>query len=196
MSVLGTVQEIASSSPPTVTASVWAWAALVVAVVGLAGSLFLSLGMGFKACPLCFYQRTFMMSLVAVLGMSLVAGAGDPGRQGLLALPLAGAGLGVALFHVGLEGGGKLECPRGLLGLGTAPQQSLASFLVLFALLLADALRNPLEGAGRWAALVGALLLGGLLAVASCTSNPPMPAPPKEPYGIPPEICRPPFRPQ
>lgn len=185
-----------SPSPPTGTASAWAWAALVVALATLAGSLFLSLGMGFKACPLCFYQRTFAMSLVAVLGMGLVAGAGRRGQLSLLALPLAAAGLGVALFHVSLEITGKLECPRGVLGLGTAPQQSLIAFLVLFALLLADVLRSPKAGAGTWAALVGAVVLGGLLAVASSISNPPMPAPPKEPYGKPPDVCRPPFRPQ
>jgi disulfide bond formation protein DsbB len=196
MTVSGTAEARASSSPQTGAASVWSWAALAVAVAALAGSLFLSLGMGLKACPLCFYQRTFMMSLVAVLGMALVAGAGRPGRLGLLALPLAAAGVGVALFHVSLEVTGKLECPQGLLGLGTAPQQSLTGFLALFALLLVDVLRSPKAGAGSWGALVGAVLLGGLLAVASCTSNPPMPAPPKEPYSKPPDVCRPPFRPQ
>jgi disulfide bond formation protein DsbB len=36
--------------------------------------------MGLKACPLCFYQRTFLMGLVAVLGMGLLARAARPGR--------------------------------------------------------------------------------------------------------------------
>src|SRR5436190_1735483 len=101
------------------------WAALLVALAGLAGSLFLSLGMNLKACPLCFYQRTFAMSVVAVLGMGLFTG-GRSGRLGLLTLPLAVAGLGVAVFHVYLETAGKLECPQGLLGWGSAPRQSLA----------------------------------------------------------------------
>src|ERR687887_446681 len=79
---------------PGAAVSVWTWAAFVVAAVGLAGSLFLSLGMNLKACPLCFYQRTFMMSLVAVLGMGLLVAAARPGRLALLALPLATAGLG------------------------------------------------------------------------------------------------------
>src|SRR5437588_24591 len=73
--------------------------ALAVAVLGTVGSLLLSLGLGLKACPLCFYQRTFMMSVMAVLGMGLVLGSERPGRLCLLALPLAVAGLGVAMFH-------------------------------------------------------------------------------------------------
>src|SRR5947209_7051199 len=69
------------ASPPSEAgpaASGWTWAALAVAVAGLGGSLFLSLGMHLKACPLCFYQRTFAMSLVAVLGMGLLAGVARP----------------------------------------------------------------------------------------------------------------------
>jgi disulfide bond formation protein DsbB len=171
----------------------WAWAALAAAVAGLAGSLFLSLGMNLKACPLCFYQRTFMMGLVAVLGMGLLARAARPGRLALLALPLAVAGLGVALFHVSLELRDKLECPAGLLRLGTAPQQSLAMFVVLTALLAVDALRAA-RGPAGWGGLIGGVVLGGLLAAASCTSNPPMPAPPTAPYASPhPDICRPPY---
>jgi hypothetical protein len=172
------------------------WAALGVALVALAGSLSLSLAMGLKACPLCFYQRAFVMGLVGVLGMGLVVGVGRAGRLSLLALPLATAGLGVALFHVSLEVRGKLECPPGLFGLGTAPQQSLTAYLVLFALLLVDALRAPKGGAGPWIALAAAVVLGALLAVGSCIANPPPPPAPTEPYPKPPDVCRPPFRPQ
>jgi disulfide bond formation protein DsbB len=180
---------MASSTGSRSAPSRWLWAALAMAAAGLAGSLLLSLGMGLKACPLCFYQRTFMMSLVVVLGMGLATGLGHSGRLGLLALPLAAAGLGVALFHVSLEVRDKLECPKGVLGLGTAPQQSLALFALLFALLL-------LDGVGQFKAVAGGLVLGGLLAVACCISNPPMPPPPKAPYAEKkPEICRPPFRP-
>src|SRR3954471_1187479 len=87
------------------------WAALVVALAGLAGSLYLSLAMGLRACPLCFYQRTFVMSVGAVLALGLLGAAARPGRLALLALPLAIAGLTVALFHVSLELRHKLECP-------------------------------------------------------------------------------------
>jgi hypothetical protein len=129
--------------------------------------------------------------------MGLLAGATRPGRLGLLALPLAVAGLGVALFHVRLELNGKLECPGGLLGLGTAPKQSLAVFVVLTALLAVDALRG-VSGLAGWGALAGAVVLGGLLAAASCTSNPPAPPAPTKPYDAvkqPLEMCRPPYSP-
>jgi disulfide bond formation protein DsbB len=172
----------------------FACAALAVAVAGLAGSLFLSLGMNLKACPLCFYQRTFMMALVGVLAMGLVTGLIRSGRLGLLALPLAVAGLGVAAFHVSLELSGKLECPQGVLGLGTAPQQSLAVFALLTGVLLAGVLLGGPQGAAGWAALGVAAVLGGLLAVGSSVSNPPMPEAPDRPYAGPPEICRPPAR--
>ncbi len=172
--------------------SVWTWAALTFAGAGLAGSLALSWGLALKPCPLCFYQRAFVMGIVAVLAMGLLTGAARPGRLGLLALPLAAAGLGVALFHVRLEMTGKLECPDGLLGLGTAPKQSLAVFVVLTVLLAVDALAR-LSGPAAWGGLVGAVVLGGLLAAASCTSNPPMPPAPKAPYPSPPDVCRPPY---
>jgi disulfide bond formation protein DsbB len=162
------------------------WAALVVAIAALAGSLFLSMGMGLRACPLCFYQRTFVMSLVAVLGMGLATRTA-PSTLALLSLPLAVAGLGVALFHVSLEVTDKLECPAGVLGLGTAPQQSLSVYIVLCVLLTLAVPRT-----NRWSAGAAAVL-GILLAAASCTSNPPMPAAPTAPYKSPPEICRPPF---
>jgi disulfide bond formation protein DsbB len=59
----GTNTQTASST----NAFRFAVAALAVSAVGTVGSLYLSLGMGLKACPLCFYQRTFMMSTAAVL---------------------------------------------------------------------------------------------------------------------------------
>lgn len=173
----------------------WAWAALVVAVAGLAGSLSLSWGLKLKACPLCFYQRAFMMGVVAVLGNGLLTGAASPNRLALLTFPVAFAGLGVAVFHVYLEAKALLECPPGLLGLGSAPQQSLAAFLTLSALLLGGAVAGRTPGRRPWAALAGASTLGVLLAAASCTSNPPMPPAPTEPYANPPDVCRPPYAP-
>src|SRR6202011_4477973 len=105
--------------------------ALLVALVALAGSLWLSVGMSLKACPLCFYQRTFVMSVVAVLGIGVLTGARHRGVLNLLALPLTVAGVGVAVFHEYLEQTGKLECPAGIMGIGTAPQQSLTVLAVL-----------------------------------------------------------------
>lgn len=185
-------EPVATSQRSEGTLSVWAWLALVLAVAGLAGSLYLSLGMNLKACPLCFYQRTFMMSLVALLGMGLILGAGRGTQLRLLGLPMGLAGLGVAIFHVYLEVTEKLECPAGVLGVGTAPQQSLAIFAVVTVVLFLGALRG--SGTWRYAQIGSGLVLGGLLAFASCTSNPPMPSSPTKPYAEPPEVCRPPFK--
>jgi hypothetical protein len=167
------------------------WAALVVALVTLGGSIFLSLGLNLKACPLCFYQRTFAMSLVAVLGTGLALHGGRGFRISLLALPLATAGLGVALFHEFLELKGTLECPLGVLGIGTGPLQSLVMFVVLFAILAVDVLRRQ----APWTGFIGSLVIGAILALASCIANPPPPPPPTQPYPSAPEVCRPPYHP-
>ncbi len=171
----------------------WIWAAFLVSLAALAGSLGLSLALGLKACPLCFYQRTFVMALVGVLSIGLLTGMASGGRLGLLTLPLATAGLGVAVFHVNLEMGGILECPAGILGLGTAPQQSLAMFLVLSVLLSLSAWSGP-PVKNKGPALAACLILGGLLALGACTSNPPLPAAPG-PYTNPLDTCRRPYLP-
>jgi hypothetical protein len=108
---------------------------------------------------------------------------------------VAVAGLGVAGYHVWLEVSGKLECPAGILGIGTAPQQSLAIFVALVALLLLDVLLGPADSPAAGPALLLGIALGGLLAVASCVANPPMRRPPPEVYARPPEVCRPPLAP-
>src|SRR5262245_19711124 len=134
------------------------WAAVAVATLATAGSLWLSLGMGLVACPLCFYQRAFAMSVLAVLLMGLAAGVG-PARSALLALPSAIGGLAVAAFHVNLVRTGVLECPAGLLGLGPAPLQSLVVFIVLTLLLAIEALPVGI-GSGPLLALGLGLLMG------------------------------------
>src|SRR5262245_66543427 len=120
-----------TNANPAALADVAVYSSLLVAVVALAGSLWLSVGMKLKACPLCFYQRTFVMGVVAVLLVGLLAGVRPASVLSLLALPLAAGGVGVAGFHVYLEQTGKLECPDGILGLGTAPQQGLAAQALL-----------------------------------------------------------------
>jgi disulfide bond formation protein DsbB len=179
--------------PSPVPSAALVWLPLLVAVTALAGSLWLSLGMKLKACPLCFYQRTFVMGVVAVLGVGLLTGPRHRGVLNLLALPLTVAGFGVALFHVYLEVTGKLECPAGLLGVGTAPQQSLAVLTLLLALVAVGSVRGGgVDGSNGAAAVVG-VVLGVALAVAAVTSAPP-PAPPKS-YDVF-DTCRPPLRPQ
>lgn len=150
--------------------------------------------MNLKACPLCFYQRTFAMSIVGVLGIGVLTGARHRNVLNALALPLAVGGFGVAAFHVYLEMTGKLECPQGVMAVGTAPQQSLAVFLMLLVLVAAGAFRASSLGEPRVATLLAAVVLGVLFAVGAVTSNPPMPGPPLQPYPGEPEICRPPYR--
>jgi disulfide bond formation protein DsbB len=171
------------------------WLSFAAALVALAGSLWLSIGMNLKACPLCFYQRTFVMSIAAVLAMGLFAGMRPASLLSLLSLPMAAGGLGVSLWHVYLEGIGKLECPAGVLEIGSAPQQALAALAILFVLVLADAVRGRRPESYGWPSLVGGVVVGGVLAFASIRSAPPAPPAPMKPYEQPLEICRPPYRP-
>lgn len=165
------------------------WIAFAFALATLGGSLWLSIGMNLKACPLCFYQRTFIMAIVAVMTIASVARLCSGSALSTLVLPLAFAALGVAGFHVSLELNGTLECPKGLFGIGTAPQQALAALLVLTLLLLIDALR--IANAAR-SALVSAII-GGILGYAAVVSSPPLPNAPTEPHAAPLEVCRPPY---
>jgi disulfide bond formation protein DsbB len=160
---------------------------LLLALAGTWGSLYLSIGMGLKACPLCFYQRTFVMAGLAVLVMGWLADRTQGGLFSLLCVPLAVGGLGVAAFHEYLVLTGKLECPLGLLGLGTAPAQSLATLAAL-AVTVAWCARPKLA----W--VPGGVLLGLVLAWGCVASAPPLPPAPTEPYKQPLDVCRPPYR--
>lgn len=167
-------------------ASVWLLMPLLIALAGTWGSLHLSIGMGLKACPLCFYQRTFVMSALAVLVVGWLADRSQASLLSLLCVPLVVGGVGVAAFHEYLVLNGKLECPKALLGLGTAPDQSLAMFAALTAAVLWVARSKTI-----W--VPGGVLLGIVLAWACVASAPPMPPPPAKPYDKPPDICRPPY---
>jgi disulfide bond formation protein DsbB len=153
------------------------------------------MGMGLKACPLCFYQRTFVMGIVAVLGVGLLTGRRHYGVLNVLALPMAVAGAGVAAFHVSLELTGRLECPAGVMGFGTAPQQSLAALVVLLALVGVGVAAGRHRGPALPVAAAAAVL-GGLLAWSAVASAPPSPPAPPSAYDRPPDVCRPPFRAQ
>lgn len=172
------------------------WPSLLVALLALAGSLWLSIGMKLKACPLCFYQRTFVMGVVAVLGVGLLAGQRHRAVLNLLALPLVISGLGVAVFHEYLELTAKLECPAGLLGIGTAPQQSLAVLVVLLAAVVFGIVWSRDAGNNFWLPLTGAILLGMLLTWGAVVSAPPLPPNPTKAYETPLDMCRPPFHAQ
>ena len=183
-----------TTSKPGQPAVLWT---IVIALIGTLGSLLLSLGIGLKACPLCFYQRTFVMSVLIIAVFGRWA---EPRRSGLvcwLVMPLAWAGLGVGAFHESLVIKGALECPQGLLGIGTAPMQS----LILFGLLTASATfgawsgrreSTPIGGLKLFAAIVA----GGAMAWACVASAPPLPPTPKQAYDPvkqPLDMCRPPF---
>ena len=174
-------------------ASKLTWASLGIAIVALGGSLWLSIGMGLKACPLCFYQRTFVMSIVAVQMVGLFARVKPVSTLNLLSLSLATAGLGVAAFHVSLERSGQLECPAGLWGFATAPQQSLAILAVLFLVLTVDVVRSLPQTSFSARTIFGGLLMGAFLTVAAVKSAPPLPPAPTVPYTLPLDSCRPPF---
>jgi disulfide bond formation protein DsbB len=160
----------------------------LLAVIGLAGSLWLTIGMELKPCPLCYYQRTFVMAVVGILGVGLLTSARRSSPLSILALPAALGGLGVALFHEYLELTGKLECPLGIGNIGSAPLQSVILLAILTYVLVRDAVR-----AGSNLSVLLAVVLGGGLAVGSIQSVLPKPTPPKEPYKTPVDICRPPF---
>jgi hypothetical protein len=158
------------------------WLAWGVALVALLGSLYLSIGMRLNACPLCLYQRTFVMGVVGVLAVGLGVGGVRPGLLSLVALPLATAGAGVAGYHTYLEYVGRLECPDGILGLGSAPQQAVAAQGLVVLILLFDILRSRALGGFGPAAVLAPVILGGLFVLGAIRSSPP-PCPPN--YDIP-----------
>lgn len=162
--------------------------ALLIALVGVAGSLWLSLGMGLKACPLCFYQRSFVMAAAGALVFGLGARTADERRLAhAIATFATAAGLGVAIMHVSLEIGRVLECPKGLFGVGTAPQQSLALLAILFGWLTAQAR----FGNGKRYAV--AVVLGAVATWGCIASAPAIAKAPAKPYVDPLLICRPPY---
>jgi disulfide bond formation protein DsbB len=177
----------ASSSPDS--ASRFAAAAALLSIVTAAGSVWLSVGMKLKACPLCFYQRSFVMAVAGILCVGLMVRTAPRGLLCVLALTPALAGLCIAVFHVWLEVSGKLECPSGLFGLGSAPQQSAAMLGLLAIVVAAGAWRSRLAGA-----VSGAAAIGLLFAWACVASAPPLPPAPVKAYETPMDMCRPPFR--
>lgn len=179
-------------------ASTLATAALLMSLAGSAGSLSLSLGLGLKACPLCFYQRSFMMATAAILLFGRWLERDRSARMCVLSLPLVIAGLGVAIFHTWLARAGKLECPTAVLGWGDAPTQSLVAFLALTVVSLGAVWRSvPTNGGSPSLQVLGAIVLGSVMAWLSVASAPPLPPSPTQPYDPikqPLDMCRPPYR--
>lgn len=179
-----------NSHPTSEIASPFYWAGLFVSLLAVLGSVALSMVLGLKACPLCLYQRTFAMSIMAVLAVGMFLEKGTSNFLLLPCLPLTVAATVIAIFHVGLEITGKLECPAGVFGIGTAPQQSLMVLTILTGLIFMGVLRQRFS---LMFFLVSAIL-GLLLAWSAIRSAPPMPPPPSQPYETPLDVCRPPFQ--
>lgn len=186
---------ITSSHHPFATAC--GWIALAVATMGSLGSVYLSIGLGLKACPLCFYQRSFMMAAAVSLLVSFWLDGVRSTRLCIVALPFAVAGLGVAMFHEYLVLSGKLECPPALFGWGDGPLQSLAVFSLLTAVCLVGAFFYRHSSARQGIpSILAATFLGVGVAWACIASAPSLPSTPAQPYDPvrqPFDMCRPPF---
>lgn len=175
--------------------SPWIVLATLVALAGAFGTVYLSVGMGLKACPFCLYQRIFVMGAAAVLvvGLLLPRASVPPGILGALALPLAAGGLAVAGWHAYLETVRQvMVCPQGMFGVGTAPQQSLALHAALFVLLALDALTKR---STMLASLVG-VVFGAALGFGAIHSAPRMPLAPDYTLDVDHDMCRPPNPPE
>ena len=178
--------------------AMWNVLLLTLAAVAAVGSVYLSLGLGLKACPLCFYQRSFAIAVVLVLAMLLCLDGLRSARACLVTLPLAASGLGVAAFHVYLVQVGKLECPPALFGWGDGPSQSLVILSVMLIASLAGAWSaRQSDRRGGISTIVAAVLVGAVATwacIASAPPLPPTPAQPYDPFKQPFDMCRPPYR--
>jgi disulfide bond formation protein DsbB len=178
-----------TDSSPSDSAARFALLGAIIALTATVGSVWLSLGMKLKACPLCLYQRAFVMAAAGTLAVGFAVRAVPRGLLCVLGLTPAAAGFGVAAFHVWLEATGRLECPAGLMGLGSAPQQSAVMLGLLLAVVAAGAWRSGMRGIAT-----GAAVAGLSFAAASVASAPPLPPVPVKAYETPLDMCRPPFR--
>lgn len=120
--------------------------AWLIATISTLGALFLGEIMGYAPCVLCWYQRIAMFPLVFVLAAGLFP---FDRRVVRYALPLALAGLALALFHLALIAGWIPEsikpCQQGVscsdvqvtwFGFVTIPLLSVLSFLAVTGLLV------------------------------------------------------------
>lgn len=121
-------------------------AAAAVAVVTMGGSLYLSEGLHYRPCRLCWVQRGFAYPLALLLPAAILL---RRPRLQQIALPLAGLGSLVSVYHIMIEHFPSLEgsatCdpanPCSLVwvrhfGFVTIPTMALASFLLQITLAL------------------------------------------------------------
>lgn len=120
------------------------YAAWVVALVAMAGSLFFSEVMDLPPCILCWYQRIALYPLVLVIGVGILT---RDVRWKYYALPLSLTGLVIAVYHnllyYHLIPESITPCKEGVscttvqiewLGFITIPLMALASFVVISAI--------------------------------------------------------------
>jgi len=155
------------------------FAALIAAAASVGGSLYLSLGLGLIACPLCFYQRTFAFAVLGVLILGVFTRARESTFVHLMALLPTIAGGVVAAFHTYLEASGKLICPKGLFGIGSTAQQSLASFVLILICLIpglaVDVSKKSVSvGAAALSAVLGVAFAYGCIVSSPAPSMPPV----------------------
>lgn len=129
------------------------YAAWMISLTSTVGSLFFSEVMMLPPCSLCWYQRVAMYPLVFVIGTGIVLR--DP-RVRAYALPLALAGLAIAVYHnllyYGVIPESLTPCAEGVpcnavqlewLGFITIPLMGLAAFVALNVCLLAYRVSSP-----------------------------------------------------
>ena len=137
----------AGSSPVNELLTYAAW---VLALLSMAGSLFFSEVMDLPPCVLCWYQRIAMYPLVLIIGIGIVT---KDVRWKIYALPLALIGLAISVYHnlvyYGVIPESLTPCTQGVscserqiewFGFITIPLMGLLSFL---AISLAIALFRP-----------------------------------------------------
>lgn len=84
----------------TKRSTLWVYAAWLVSIAAVGGSLYFSQVQGFVPCDLCWYQRIAMYPLPVVLGIA--AYHSDYGIR-KYALPLAVIGGSISLYHYGIQ---------------------------------------------------------------------------------------------
>lgn len=128
------------------------FAAWLIALLGVAGSLFFSEVMQYPPCVLCWYQRIALYPLVLTIGAGIAFGDRRVVRY---SLPLAVAGLIIAVYHnllyYAVIPEGITPCTEGvpcnavqieLLGFITIPLMALVGFTGVTACLLGFSHRN------------------------------------------------------
>ncbi len=122
------------------------YAAWIIALTAMVGSLFFSEVMNLPPCVLCWYQRIAMYPLVLIIGAGIVLR--DP-RIKYYALPVCLSGLAVSVYHnllyYGLIPDSITPCTQGIsctsvqiqwLGFITIPLMALAAFVSISLCLL------------------------------------------------------------